>query len=253
MATIAVFDDDASSLARIRELVEQCAPEDDQRVILEASTVQELAEILSQGTHIDILISDIMMGDEQPSGIDVVQQLFPPSSGTQVIYASGYLTQATEVYRTNHVYFLLKPIDPEKLSDALRRAYAALPAAQPPMLRIKVGHKEHLIAVSSIRYIESNMHKVTVHCGTKSFVAYARLDDLEAQLPSWFTRCHRSFLVNLCYAKSLQKSELLLLDGTSLPVSRRREREVQRDLLAFLSSKGITSSAPKPSRKKEIP
>lgn len=242
MATIVVFDDEAPSLARMRELIELCAPADGQRIILEASNIRELQQILASGTHIDILVCDVMMGDDQPSGIDVVQRLFPPSSGTQVIYASGFLMQATEVYRTSHLYFLLKPIDPDKMRDALQRAYAALPSARPAMLRVKIGHKEQLIAASTIRYIESNKHKAQIHCISRTFSTYARLDDLEAQLPIGFTRCHRSFLVSLAHIKSLNQGEIALHDGTRIPVSRRRERQVQHDLLAHLSSKGTPAA-----------
>lgn len=238
MATIVVLDDEPQCLARIHALVEQCAPKDESRTILDASCIDDLTKIVSADTRIDILITDIMMPEGQPSGIDIVQGFFPPSAGTQIIYMSGDLGQAPEVYRTSHVYFLLKPIDEEKLRDALRRAYDALPTARPAMLRVKCGHKEQLINISSIRYLESSLHKALIHCGDRTFETYARLDELQAQLPAHFSRCHRSFLVNLAYLKSFEGSEACLRDGTIVPVSRRKLRDVQRDLLAYLGSKG---------------
>lgn len=236
MAIIVVFDDDATSLTHTHALVEACLPKDTAATILDVHSTSELLGLMAKGTHVDVLITDIMMPEGQPSGIDVVQRLFPPSSGTQVIYVSGSLEQATEVYRTDHVYFLLKPLDPNRLRDALSRAFAALPAAHILMLRIKVGHKEQLLNASSIRYLESSLHKVFVHCGAHTYETYSRLDDLQSQLSDSFSRCHRSYLVNLAFVRSLSDNTLLLHDGTEIPVSRRRARQVQHDLLTFLAT-----------------
>lgn len=238
MLTIVIFDDDILSLSQTHVLVEKSLPADIDHTIRLATNIDELEAVVSSEARIDILFCDIAMPEGRPSGIDIVQQLFPPESGTQVIYISGYLELAPEVYRTNHLYFLLKPIDPAKLTDAIGKALAQLSSRQPTMLRIKCGHRDQLVSASIIRYIESNLHKATINCGSKSFETYAKLDDLQTQLPAFFSRCHRSFLVNLSFVKSLSESELHLTDGTTLPVSRRRAHQVQHDLLAHITSQG---------------
>lgn len=236
MANIVIYDDDLQSISTLRKLVEQCAPAHEAYEIFSASSSNELEAMLNSGMKIDILFADIIMPNGQPSGIEVVQRLFPPESGTQVIFASGYLQQATEVYAANHLYFLLKPIDRQKLSDALSKAFASLTRRTPTMLRVKAGHKDRLINISTIAYLESSLHKVIIHCRSNSFETYAKLDELQAQLPDSFTRCHRSYVVNLAFVSSLNEGELRLHDGTTLPISRRRAHQVQHDLLAYLSS-----------------
>ena len=239
--TIVIFDDDPRSIATLKPLIKQELPTNETVTILEATNLREIEAILATGATIDILVTDIVMPVGQPSGIEVVERLFPPESGTQVIYLSGYLDQAPEVYRTSHLYFLLKPVDRTKLRDALTRALSTLARRQPPMLRVKTGHKEQLVNASTISYLESSLHKVTVHCRTRDVETYAKLDDLQRQLPASFSRCHRSYLVNLAYVSALEEGELRLHDGTVLPVSRRRARQTQRDLLAYLSVRARTS------------
>ena len=46
-------------------------------------------------------------------------------------------------------------------------------------------------------------------------------------------RCHRSYIVGLAYAARINKKELLLDDGTSVPVSRRLFQEVNRAFVAY--------------------
>jgi DNA-binding LytR/AlgR family response regulator len=235
MATVVVLDDDAQNIRRTVELVEREVSNDPALRLFEATSIDQLLSLLLDIGHVDILISDIMLGEGQPSGIDVVQRLFPASSGTQVIYVSGYLAQATEVYRTDHVYFLLKPLDPVKLRDALHKAYAALRPDPPRMLRIMSEYKNRLINPLAIRYLESNLHRVSVHCGKTVYVTYEKLGELQAQLPASFCRCHRSYVVNLAFVSSLGQSEVRLFDGTSVPVSRRHARAVRRSMLAYAS------------------
>ena len=234
MTTIVLFDDDPRSIAVLRKLVEERLPAGEPCSILEATSLDELQALLAEGTQVDILITDIVMPDGEPSGIEVVQRFFPAGSGTQVIYVSGYLEQAPEVYQTSHLYFLLKPIDADRLEDALNRAFTCLSASRPPMLRIKSGHKAYLINTATIMYLSNMKHRVTIHCRKQNFETYTHLDDLQEQLPAGFSRCHRSYLVNLAYVSSLKESEVILHDGTTLPVSRRRARQTQHDLLKFI-------------------
>ena len=236
MITIAICDDEPQSLASIHELVEQELPENVSHVIVDASGPQALRGLVAAGTQIDILVSDVIMQKGQPTGIQMVERLFPPDSGTQVIYVSGHLQQALEVYTTSHVYFLLKPIEPERMADALNRALIQLARFQPTMLRVKSGHKEQLINASTILYLESHLHKVTVHSRTRKVDTYAKLDDLQEQLPDTFARCHRSFLVNLAAVSSLDENDVILHDGTRLPISRRRMHELQHALLNYIAS-----------------
>ena len=238
MLNIVIFDDEPESTCELRRLTDQALPHSSNHHILEVNTLDELTALLLANDPIDILIADIVMPKGQPSGIDVVRRLFPPESGTQVIYVSGYLDKSLDVYPTNHVYFLLKPVDPNKLGEALSIAIRALGRRQPTMLRIKIGHKVQLINTASITHLASNLRKATIYCkNTDQYETYARLDDLQPQLPASFIRCHRSYIVNLSYVASLRENFVTLHDGTQIPVSRRRAKDVQRALLARISGR----------------
>ncbi len=42
---------------------------------------------------------------------------------------------------------------------------------------------------------------------------------------------------NLAFVSSLNESDLLLHDGTLIPISRRRTKQSQRDMLVYLSAR----------------
>lgn len=60
------------------------------------------------------------------TGIDAVARFFPFGCGTQVIYLTGYAEYCSRAYRTEHVWYLLKPADQHDLDDALSRAIGNL-------------------------------------------------------------------------------------------------------------------------------
>lgn len=237
MISIVILDDTPQSAVDLREQVERLLPEGLPHRIATLTRLDSLRALLTARERIDLLITDIIMPAGQPSGIDIVRNLFPQGTGTQVIYVSGYLEQSLEVYPTNHLYFLLKPVEDARLKEALDLALSAIERNQPSMLRIKYGHKEQLINTATISYLSSNLRKVTVHCKAGQLETYAKLDDLMPQLPDGFVRCHRSYVANLAYAVSLQEDSIQLNDGTTLPVSRRRAKEVQHALLAHISGR----------------
>ena len=237
MISIVILDDIPQSAEDLRTQVERILPKGLPHRIITLTTLASLKAVLAAKEQIDILITDIIMPAGQPNGIDIVRSLFPQGSGTQVIYVSGYLEQSLEVYPTNHLYFLLKPVEEERLKEAIDLALSTIERQRPSMLRIKMGHKEQLINTATIVYLSSNLRKVTVHCKTNQFETYAKLDDLMPQLPECFVRCHRSYIVNLTYAVSLKEDSIQLYNGVTLPVSRRRAKEVQHALLARISGR----------------
>lgn len=237
MTNIVILDDDRENASDLSERVDLTLSDGRPHHITVVSTFDELADTLASREQVDIFITDIVMPEGQPSGIEVVRRYFPASSGTQVIYVSGYLDQALEVYPSNHIFFLLKPIDNAKLEEALNLALSSIERSKPTMLRVKSGHKEKLVNVTSIRYLRSNLRKVTIFCRNDEIETYARLDEVSSQLPSEFVRCHRSYVVNLAQVSSLQEDHALLHDGTHVPVSRRRVKDVQRALLAYITGR----------------
>ena len=235
MVSIVILDDEPESASDLHEAVERLLPASLQHRITVLSTFNDLVSLTLSKERIDILITDIIMPEGQPSGIDIVRRLFPKGCGTQVIYVSGYLDKALDVYPTNHIYFLLKPVNEGKLKEALTLALDTIASSRPPMLRIKVGRKERLINTTTISYLRSELRVVTIHCGDSEVETYAKLSDLAPQLPDSFVRCHRSYIINLAQTVSLQEDHVLLRDGTQIPISRRRAKDVQRALLSYIA------------------
>ncbi|WP_455718531.1 LytR/AlgR family response regulator transcription factor, partial [Anaerosporobacter sp.] len=96
-----------------------------------------------------------------------------------------------------------------------------------------------LIAVNikDIIYIESNKHKVTVYTQRKKIVTKAKIGELEENLKCFgFIRVHVGYLINMKYIFSIEKTEIILVDQTSIPMSRHRTEQVKTEFHKFIRS-----------------
>jgi two-component system LytT family response regulator len=185
-----------------------------------------------------LVLLDIQM--PRLDGFEVLEMLDP---GLAVIFITAHDDHAIRAFEVNAVDYLLKPVDPERLRQALDRArerlrrrepmpVAALTAAARPAgtplsrLLVRDGSRVHVIPIDAIEYLESQDDYVAVHTAGKTHLKQQTIAALEAGLdPRRFIRIHRSYILNLdrldrieLYAKDSRV--VILRDGTRLPLSR---------------------------------
>ncbi len=111
----------------------------------------------------DIALVDIDLGQDLPSGIDLVRDT--ASNKTQVIYVTGYVDYVSDVYETAHVGFLIKPVDQARLDAALARAVKQLDQDATTDFVVRTSGQTLRIAPERVVYIESNRRKLQIHEG----------------------------------------------------------------------------------------
>lgn len=217
----------------------QASPYADELSITHATSATALRELMDSEREIDILLMDIALG-EGPNGIEVVSELLTPGSPTQVIYVTGYIEYCVQAYRTDHVFFLVKPVDQADLNEALKRALANVRSYQQRVLVVHNGSRVIGIPVHKIRYIESNLRKVAIYYGDESIETYATIRDLIHELPPAFVQCHKSFLVNMDYIAELLGEDILLTTGEKIPLVKRRRTAVRDAFVTHIQSAHAT-------------
>ena len=79
----------------------------------------------------------------------------------QIIFLSSYLSYATEVYETEHIYFILKSQLHQRIGPALHQALTALGDRSVQITAQKDG-STHVIALQDVLYLERNLRKTKV-------------------------------------------------------------------------------------------
>lgn len=225
--------DQAEAALRLLSRYPRCG-EFSRRVLTNA---HELEAHIASGEKIDILVMDIDLGMQAPSGIDLVTRYFPAGCGAQVIYLTGYVEYCTRVYRTDHLYFLTKPTRQQDLDDALDKALVNLEAARSLSLSVQVQGSLVLLQPQRIRYLESDRRKVIVYSEGKRVETYATLTQMSRKLPRTFAQCHKSFLVNMVYIAELKKENITLVSGETIPVSQKKSKLMREAFLNYLQTR----------------
>ena len=216
--TIAICDDESVFKTYLKDLLTEHLGASR---ILTFSSGEEMMECLAeQKLHFDIVFLDIVLPNEN-NGIEIAKRLKKHLPLCQVIFVTGYLQYAVDVYETDHIYFILKDDLERRLPLALERAQKHLAELENDILTLT---DENTVRLSQreILFIERNNRRSYCHCQDGSvWETHMRLDDIEKQLNSAFWgRSHNSFLVNLRYIRELKKTDVILIDNSDIPVSR---------------------------------
>ena len=235
MYTIYICDDDALFASSLRAKVQQVFPGPCQiSVFHSVHTLQAAAEKAPP----NIALLDIQLG--QDNGIALARQLFPAPSRTQVIFITGYVEYCSDVYETEHIYFLLKPLDPARLKKALQKAVDRL-ETQPIALSIQTREGAFSLPLTDILYIESHMRKLSIHTSQNTYEVSGSLSSLPQEIQEKMVQCHKSFLVNpghiqaiLTPSNSFNKF-FQLSSGESIPISQSKWRASRSAFLDLIT------------------
>jgi two-component system LytT family response regulator len=190
----------------------------------------------------DVVLLDVQMPNG--TGFDVIEQVGPEAMPA-VIFVTAYDEHAVKAFDVRALDYLLKPVLPERLAEALGRARERVTTAhdvaarlhslveqvapRPHLTRILVdtGERAVLLPVERISWIQADRNNVWLHSGGKALLLHESIAALESRLdPERFLRVNRSVIVRLEAVVELQpwshgEYRIKLDDGTTTPWTRR--------------------------------
>ena len=255
----AIIVDDERNVREVLELLlsQYCQ---EVEVVALATSAAEARDMLKQHT-IDIIFLDISMPKED--GFTFLTTI--PKENYSIIFVTAYEDYALRAIKASAIDYLLKPVIPVDLQEAVSKSIRHLEMRNSRLLEkfnyndslrnlsenIKLGNKHiskitvseqfgfQIINTSDLMYLEADSNYTILHIsGLKKIVATRTLGDFEKILdqPDFF-RIHKSIIINLNYLKaysSYQGNFVTLSDGTLLNISRRRLNDF-REAINFFS------------------
>ncbi len=243
----AIIIDDEKNVREVLELLllKYCA---EIEVVALASSAAEGRALLKTNS-VDFIFLDISMPKED--GFSFLASI--PKHDYCIIFVTAFENYALKALKASAIDYLLKPITPQELREAVTKAVQNFELRQSRELErrnyrdslanlnenINFGAKTiskitvseqfgfQLVNTSDIIYLEADSNYTIIHLsGLKKIVATKTMGDFEKILdhPTFF-RIHKSIIINIDYLKaysSYQGNFVELIDGTSLSISRRR-------------------------------
>lgn len=237
---------DDEPLAR-RALTQLLAAHSDVEVAGECADGAEVRDALGR-SDIDVVLLDIRM--PELSGLEVAALL--ASARPLVVFVTAHEEFGIAAFERGAADYLLKPVTEARLAVALERVRARLAAeedaaryraldaapdsgkgAHVDRLVARVGDRDVIIPVDEVELIAADDVYAAVHAHRRRYLVRTPLDELERSLaPDRFLRVHRSYIVPLASVIAVRRRGngvvLELRNGSTVPVSRRRRRELAR-------------------------
>lgn len=221
---------DDERLAR-KELMRLLEEHPSIEVVGEAMNADE-AEKLIDELNPDLLFLDIQMPGR--TGFELLQAL---ESAPIVIFTTAYDEFAIKAFEVNALDYLVKPIQPERLSEAIRKALDKERARDGrregklglnDQVFVKDGEKCWFVSLSNVRLFESDGNYIKVFFDTNRPMIHKSLNALDERLDERaFFRASRKHIINLSWVEGIEPwfnggLMVRLKGGDKVEVSRRQ-------------------------------
>lgn len=230
---IAICDDKERERNQIKTTARNAL--DDARIpfyITEYNNGNSLLHDILRGDRFDVLLLDVVM--DGLDGMNLARELRKQKNNATIIFVSGNKDFAIYGYEVSAVRYLTKPLEEDKMKEAILYAYEMWHAKKEILLPGNTG--EHRISFSDIQFVEAYDRGTKFFLDEEIIESQLKFNEAEKILPkSAFLLCHRSFLVNLKKIKSIHRYEFLLKDGKIVPISKKRYQDVYKQFIKYIN------------------
>lgn len=176
----------------------------------------------------DILLLDIEMG--RMDGVELAGLVRRESEVIQIVFITGYSDYIEQGYDVSALHYLMKPVSKEKFFGVMDRARQRLAQSQ-RCISFEAGGVTEVLPTYTVRYLEVYGNYVTLHA-RRDYTVKRTLADFEKELGAGFYRVGRSYILNLKQIRRITKKEVILSDGTALPLPRGAYEPLCRAVIA---------------------
>lgn len=212
--TIAICDDEAGSLKLLQYILRQLLRKN--CVTAEIDTYRTGEMLIRSGKRYDLLILDIEMPGM--NGLEAAQQYRNIYEDVIIVFLTGYEEYVFEGYKVNAFRYLKKPLDVEKLQEALQSAMLKMGAES--MIEIEDEEGHHTIRQRDIIYVETSGRGIIVRTVDQDYCVKMGINQFMKKLHSvGFISPHKSYCVNMRYVREFNRQEAVLENGEKVKIS----------------------------------
>jgi two-component system LytT family response regulator len=174
------------------------------------------------------------------NGFEILQEL---DRVPAVIFTTAFDQYALKSFEYNAIDYLLKPIVPERLEQAVAKAEIYLTAAKQFIKKEKLGSNDRIfvkdgnkcwfITIGDIRYFESKGNYTQIHFASNSPLLLKSLQQVAENLDEQqFVRINRQQIINVYFTSTVtellgSRLKLTLSTGETFQVSRRQVPKIK--------------------------
>jgi len=191
----------------------------------------------------DFIILDVFLTDG--TGLDLLRQF--NTIDFKIIFTTSFAKYAIDAFKYSAIDYLLKPYAPEELETALQKIKDNISGSElnlqlktlienwsqkelPKKIVLKDANAMHVVDIETILFIEADNYYSTFYLSDNSKIVVSKslkLFDKKLECHGFF-RAHQSYLVNLDFLSSFDKSDshIILKNKKTIPVAQSKRKKL---------------------------
>lgn len=199
------------------------------------TTVVDPLQITQENSVFDLAFLDIQMPGVD--GITLAKELRRRNPKLALFFVTNYDSYQDDAMDLRAFRFFEKPFNTNRLYAGLDKAMEYIDGAYVDLFLSENSALQRVVA-DDILYVTRSGRRASVVTSGKVYSTGDKFDDLCERLPQlFFYPVHKSFFVNLHYIDRYTYTELLLTDGTQIPIAPRREAAFHKFWFEYLRRK----------------
>lgn len=206
--------------------------------VFNISEFSDGADLLRSNISFDLIFMDYQM--KAINGIDTVSAIRKRKDNTKVVFVSSYSDIVFESMKVRTFRFLVKPIDKNKLYEALDSVIRENEEIAKIVVKDLETQKNITILESKIIYIQADNIYSTVVTENHAYTCLSSIGELHKNLKGdCFYRTNRSYIVNFNYISDFSSKEITFVNGQKALLSKLKYKEFKTSYLSFIRRKSI--------------
>lgn len=228
---LAIIEDEQAHTELLSKYIEKWSKDRDVPVtIAPFPSAESFLFIWEAEKDFDVLFVDIQM--KEMNGMEMARLVRGQNQDIGIVFTTGISDYMEAGYEVEALHYLLKPINYEKLCRCMDRVLKK----ESRESFVLVQTKEDILKLSAerIMFVEARGHSCLIefcsHEGKTFHVETTEgISELEQQLSgSDFVKCHRSFLCRIAGIRRIDRTGIIMDNGSWIPVSRRLYSQVNQ-------------------------
>ena len=223
---IAICEDRETEQKRLTDAIEDWAQARMLQVDIKSyTTAEQFLFSWPDEMAFDLAFLDIQMG--KMTGVELAKKIRVYDKDLQIVFVTSFNQYVLDGYDVNALHYLIKPLSNAKLIPILDKANVVWRSLRKDVLIVSNEESGKIkLPYGNILYICMADHTAEINTMDTVYEMRKTASELEAALPPYFIRCHRSYIVNLLKTDCVYKDSLMLANDKVLPISRNNSKKV---------------------------
>lgn len=227
---IALCDDDVSFFRQFSKFVEVYCFQRDLSIDLDTFSAENDFIRSCQIKKYDLIFLDIELSES--NGIELSRKIRQMILPAKIIFVSNYPEYMIDSFSVHPYSFLQKPLNQRIVNQILSDVFHDLSTEQALTIVQDYSGNRLILHLSDIIYIQvadAKNKQLVFHTTESDILLHGIIKEWYERLKNeYFVLCHRGFIVNLNYIRTITGTQIILTSGQFLPLSHDKKRKLQR-------------------------